>query len=100
MPRKINALAVAAGKLVLAIQKEEGEANGGPDAIAARTVMSRAHTLQHAAHNDCVAALLYGRSVIEYLDTAWVEMHPAIKPSVEAFASQLKVAEFSAKERL
>jgi hypothetical protein len=94
MPRKINALAVAAGKLILAIQKEEGEANDG------RVVVSRAHTLQHAAHNNCVPALLNGRTVVEYLDAAWTEMHPAIKPSVEAFELQLSAAELSAKERL
>jgi hypothetical protein len=89
MPRKINALAVSAGKLILAIQKEEGEVIGGPDAAAARAVMTRAQTLQHAAHNDCVPALLNGRSLVEYLDAAWVEMHPAVKPSVDAFASEL-----------
>jgi hypothetical protein len=100
MPRKINLLAVAAGKLVLAIQKEAGEVNNGSDAAVASTVRSRAQSLQHAAHNDCVAALLDGRSVAAYLDAAWVETHPAIKPSVEAFASQVKASRFSAKERL
>ena len=91
MPRKLNALAVAAGKLILAIQKEQGEVIGGPDAAAARAVMNRAQTLQHAAHNDCVPALLHGQSVVEYLDANWVEIHPAVKSSIEAFASQLSV---------
>jgi len=99
MPRRINTLAVAAGKLILAIQKEEGH-DIGPDAVATSLVKSRAHTLQHAAHNHCVPALLSGRSVVAYLDAAWVEKHPAVKPSVDAFASQLDALELTTKGRM
>jgi len=86
MPRKRNPLAVAAGKLVLAIRQECDEANGQPDSAL---VMHKAHTLQHAAHNDCVPALLHGQSLTEYLDAGWVKIHPRVQPSVEAFTVAL-----------
>jgi hypothetical protein len=92
MPRKINALAVAAGKLILAIQKESHVAADG-SVVPDYEVMNRAQTLQHAAHNDCVRALLVGRSVAEYFGAAWIEMHPTVKPFVDAFASELNTRE-------
>ena len=92
MPRKINSLAVAAGKIVLAIQKESHEIVEG-SATSTYEVMSRAQTLQHAAHNECVPELLVGRSVAEYFGAAWIEMHPAVKTCVAAFAFELNVRE-------
>jgi hypothetical protein len=89
MPRQINPLAVAAGKLVLAIQKECREVLDSSGTSTAYEVMSRATTLQHAAHNRCVQALLNGHSVAEYLDAAWVEKHPAVRLSIESFSAEL-----------
>lgn len=88
MPRKRNPVGIAAGKLILAIQKEWGEVIGEPDAaLAQKKVMHRAHTLLQAAQSASVSSLLDGRSVVEYLDPAWVEMHPSVKPSIAALAA-------------
>jgi hypothetical protein len=93
MPRKRNPVGLAAGKLVLAIQKEWDEVVGEPDADLARQVMHRAQVLLQAAQNSVVSNLLDGRSVEEYLDSVWVEKHPAVKPSVAAFVSALNAHE-------
>ena len=89
MPRKRSPAGIAAGKLILAIRKEWGEVVGEPDAALAQKVMNRAHTLLQAAQIASVASLLDGRSVAEYLDPVWVEMHPSVKPSIEAFIAAL-----------
>jgi hypothetical protein len=92
MPRKRNALAVAAGKLILAIQKESHGITDG-SAVPTYEAMNRAQTLQHAAHNECVPALLVGRSVEEYFGVAWLAMHPAVMPLIDAFVSELNARE-------
>lgn len=89
MPRKRNPVGIAAGKLILAIQKEWSEVIGEPDAARAQKVMDRAHTLLQASRTSSVSNLLDGRSVVEYLDPVWVEMHPAVRPSIEAFVAAL-----------
>jgi hypothetical protein len=93
MPRKRNPVGIAAGKLILAIQKERGEAIGLPDAAVAQKVVDRAHTLLQAAQIASVSSLLDGRSVAEYLDPVWVEMHPSVKPSIVAFVATLNAHE-------
>jgi hypothetical protein len=95
MPRKRSPAGIAAGKLILAIQQEQGEVVGEPDATRAQKVMDRAHTLLQAAQTASVSSLLDGRSVAQYLDPVWVEMHPSVKPSIEAF-----IAAVSAHENL
>jgi hypothetical protein len=93
MPRKRSPVGIAAGKLILAIQKERGEVIGEPDAALAQMVMDRAHTLLQAAQIASVPSLLDGRSVVEYLDPVWVEMHPSVKPSIAAFVAALNAHE-------
>jgi len=93
MPRKRSPVGIAVGKLILAIEKECGEVAGEPDAAIARKVMDRAHKLLLAARVVSVSSLLDGRSVIEYLDPVWVEMHPSVKPSIEALVSALRAHE-------
>jgi len=66
---------------------------GEPDAALAQKVMRRARTLLQAAQIASVASLLDGRSVVEYLDPVWVEMHPAVKPSIAAFVAALNAHE-------
>jgi hypothetical protein len=95
MPRKRNPVAIAAGKLILAIQKECGERAGEPDSVLAQKVMYRARTLLRAAQSATVSSLLDGRSVAEYLDPVWVELHPSVKAGIVAF-----VAAVSAHERV
>jgi len=90
MPRKRNPVGIAAGRLILAIQKEWGEVSGEPDAALAQKVMDRAHTLLQASRTASVSNFLDGRSVVEYLDPAWVEMHPSVKPSIDAFVAALR----------
>lgn len=88
MPRKRSPVGIAVGRLILALQKECEAVGGDPDAaLAARKVMDRAHRLLEAAQTASVSSLLDGRSVAEYLDPAWVETHPSVKPSVEALVA-------------
>lgn len=89
MPRKRNPVGLAAGKLILAIQKERGAVSGEPDAALAQKVLDRARTLLQASQSSSVSNLLDGRSVVEYLDSAWVEMHPSVKPGIAAFVAAL-----------
>jgi hypothetical protein len=91
--RKRSPVAIAAGKLILAIRKEAGEVVGQPDAAAAQKVLDRAHTLLQAAHRASVSSLLDGRSVAEYLDPLWVQMHPAIEPSILALVAAMSAHE-------
>ena len=93
MPRKRSPVGIAAGKLILAIQKEYGEAIGNPDAAVAQKVMDRARTLLQAAQIAGVSSLLDGRSIVEYLDPVWVETHPSVKPSIVAFVAALSAHE-------
>jgi hypothetical protein len=93
VPRKRNPVGIAAGKLILAIQKECNEVAGGPDAALAQKVMHRARVLLQASESSSVPNLLDGRTVVEYLDRAWVEMHPSIRPHIEAFVAALSAHE-------
>lgn len=94
MLRKRSPVALAAGKLILAIQKERGEvAAGDPDAAVAQKVVDRAHTLLQAAHRASVSSLLDGRSVAEYLDPVWVQMHPGVEPSIVALVAAMSAHE-------
>lgn len=79
---------MAAGKLILAIQKERDEAYAA-DAGLTEQMLDRVHVLLQASQSSLVLNLLDGRSVVEYLDPAWVERHPATKPSIEAFVAAL-----------
>lgn len=89
MPRKRSPVGIAVGKLILEIQKERGEVIVVPDAALTRKVLDRAHTLLQAAQAASVSSLLDGRSVAEYLDPVWVEMHPSVKPSIAALDAAL-----------
>ena len=93
MPRKRNPVGIAAGKLILAIRKEGNEVVGEPDAALAKKVMDRAHVLLQASQSSSVSNLLDGRTVVEYLDPVWVEMHPSVKPHIEAFVAALSAHE-------
>lgn len=93
MPRQRNPVGIAAGKLILSIQRECGEAMGEADAALAQKVMDRAHVLLQASQSSSVLSLLDGRTVVEYLDPAWVEMHPSVRPSILAFVAALNAHE-------
>jgi hypothetical protein len=87
MPRKRNAVGIAAGKLIVAIRAEVAEE---PDDAIAHGVMHRAHTLLQAAQSGVVPNLLDGRSVVEYLDPVWVAAHPSVEPSIDALVAALR----------
>jgi hypothetical protein len=93
VPRKRNPVGIAAGKLILAIQTACNEIAGEPDAARAQKVMHRARVLLQASESSSVSSLLDGRTVVEYLDPAWVEMHPSVKPPIEAFIAALSAHE-------
>jgi hypothetical protein len=93
MARKRTPVGIAAGKLILAIQRELEGATAGPEEMLARKVMHRALTLLQASQSSSVMSLLDGRSVVEYLDPVWIEMHPSVKPSIEVFVSVLSAHE-------
>jgi hypothetical protein len=89
MPRKRNPVGIATGKLILAIRHECGEVEGTPAAVLAQKVLDRAHTLLQASQISSVSNFLDGRSVVEYLDPVWVEMHPAVGPAIAALVAAL-----------
>ena len=93
MPRKRNPVGIAIGKLILAIRKECGEGVPEPDAVLAQKVMDRAHTLLQASRTSSVSNFLDGRSVVEYLDPVWVEMHPSLGPAISALVEALAESE-------
>jgi hypothetical protein len=93
MPRKRNPIGIAAGKLILAVQNELGAVAAGPEAVHAQKVLHRARTLLQASESSSVASLLDGRSVVEYLDSAWVETHPSVEPSIAALVAALRANE-------
>lgn len=100
MPRKRSPVGIAVGKLILAVQKECEEV-GEPDAaLAARKVVDRAHRLLEAAQTASVSSLLDGRSVAEYLDPAWVDMHPSVKPSIVDLVAAVSEHENMSKRAL
>ena len=93
MPRKRSPVAIAAGKLILAIQKVRAEVVREPDATLAQKVLNRAHTLLQAAQSASASSLLDGRSVAEYLDPVWVRMHPSVEPSIVALVAAMSAHE-------
>lgn len=93
MARKRNPVGIAAGKLILAIQRECKCAISSDDAVVGERVLYRAHTLLQASQSSSVTSLLDGRTVVEYLDKAWVEIHPAIEGELLAFVDALNATE-------
>ena len=93
MPRKRNPVGIAAGKLILAVQKEWTEVAGTPEAARAQRVMDRARVLLQASESSSVLNLLDGRTAVEYLDPGWVEMHPSVKAHIDAFVAAVSAHE-------
>ena len=71
--------------MVLAIQKEWGEALGTDAAPEAEEVMSRAHGLLQADSSEALVRLLEGKSCADYLGAGWIRAHPSVWPAVRAF---------------
>jgi hypothetical protein len=84
MPRKKSPQRVAAGQLVLAIQKVWNYRLGTDQADAAYRVMELAHGLVQAAASGTLEQLLGNRSVAEHLGIDWVSCHPSVMTAVAA----------------
>jgi hypothetical protein len=92
MARKRNPVGIAAGRLILAIQRECSKAISDDDAVAGEKVLYRAHTLLQASQSSSVTGLLDGRTVVEYLDADWVRAHPSVEPSIYDFVEVLSTS--------
>jgi hypothetical protein len=90
MPRQRNPVGIAAGKLILAIQKEQESSTDENEVAMTRRIVDRAHTLLQASRTSSVSNLLDGRTVHEYLGVEWIEMHPSVKASIDVFASEVR----------
>lgn len=87
MPRVRSNIEFAAGKLILAIQKEWTAEAGEPIAIESEEVMNRAHLLLQVAKTGNLQGVLEGRSLHEFLGRAWLKSHVRVIAYVEALAS-------------
>jgi hypothetical protein len=82
MPRKRSELQVAAGKLILAIQKEWRKESGESTSGFSENVMYAAHDFLQAGTLDGIRKLLGPMSVQQYLGEVWVQRHPNVKPAI------------------
>lgn len=92
MPRRRNPVGLAAGRLILAIREECSDGAETADALLAKKVAARAHTLLQASQSSSVHSLLDGQSVADYLDRDWLALHPRVQPSLEAFVAELSLS--------
>lgn len=83
MPRHRTPLEAAAGKLIVAIQKEWGSEAGQPWAARSEAVMHSAHALLQAASKDgSIENVIGPGSVMTFLGWEWVDAHPAVLPYI------------------
>lgn len=89
MPRKRNPQQVAAGKLVLAIQKVQSYRAGTSQWHEAGEVMGRAHELHQAAVAGRLAGALSGKTIAQYLGANWVACHPGVMSAIEVLETEI-----------
>jgi hypothetical protein len=91
MPRPRSQLQKWLGRLVLALQQEEGLVAG--DAVhwpAARAALHNAELLLTAAKDPAnLIAALDGRSVTSYIGAEWLLKHPGVRPALVAVLKEL-----------
>jgi hypothetical protein len=83
VPRRKTATEVAAGQLVLAIQKIWGQRVGTDRAAAAEAAMNRAHELHQAARRGTLEHLLGNTTAADFIGREWIECHPGIKKAAD-----------------
>ena len=88
MPRKRSPIGIAAGKLLIAIQKETAASEG--EQTLSSTLVKRAQLLLQATHQGYALGLLNGKSVAEYFDADWVAQRASIRECVEQLESELR----------
>jgi hypothetical protein len=84
MTRTRTPLELAAGKLIVAIQKEWGAELGEPGSAAPEEVMHASHDLLQAAKAGALVNLPGSASVSEFLGVQWLQAHPSVRPYVQA----------------
>ena len=91
MPRPRSQLQKLLGKLVLAIQQEEGLVVG--DSVywpAAQVALRNAESLLTAAKDQAnLLATLNGRSVTTYIGEAWLLKHASVRPALVAVLKEM-----------
>ncbi len=91
MPKNKTKLEIAAGKLILAIQKEWDKELGDLTAKECEETMYRAHDLLQGTKTGTVIQILNGRSVADFLGVEWVKRHPKVLVYISNFESELDV---------
>ena len=91
MPREKSKSECAAGRLILAIQKEWWLELGEPQAEQSELVMGRAHELLQARHADSMLSVLGSKSVAEFLGESWLQSHKGVASSMCELESAIKM---------
>jgi len=89
MPRVKTEYEKLAGKLISEIQKVWGELEGESGAGPAEEVMDLAHDLLQARSPEGARTLLGGRTVRQFLGTAWLKDFPQLDPLVIRLQAQI-----------
>jgi hypothetical protein len=89
MTKKRTEIRKAAGKLVLAIQKEWIREAGNLWQHKSEEVMNHAHDLLAASSAKEMKELLGQKSVKMFLGNFWVEEHPAVRSAIEGLESAI-----------
>ena len=90
MPREKSKSESAAGRLILAIQKEWWLELGEPQAEQSELVMGRAHELLQARNAVSMLSVLGSKSVAEFLGESWLQSHKGVKLSICELESAMK----------
>ena len=90
MPREKSKSESAAGRLILAIQKEWWLELGEPQAEQSELVMGRAHELLQARNAVSMLSVLGSKSVAEFLGESWLQSHKGVNPSIYELESAMK----------
>ena len=91
MPREKSKSESAAGRLILAIQKEWWLELGEPQAEQSELVMGRAHKLLQARNAVSMLSVLGSKSVAEFLGESWLQSHKGVESSICELESAIKM---------
>ena len=91
MPREKSESEIAAGRLILAIQKEWVLELGEPKAEQSELVMGRAHELLQARHAVSMLSVLGSKSVAEFLGESWLQSHKGVTSSIYELESAIEI---------
>jgi hypothetical protein len=89
MPRNRSQVEIAAGKLTSAIQKEWASELGDASAPESERVLHKCQALARSIIEQSHETELAGRTISDYLGTAWLGEHPAVRPAIAALESAI-----------